>query len=134
VLSILLLFLHESTQALSNLIPHSSEHRELPIRRGSSRVSKALMKSLLTAGKYRARFLCVVADRKDILKLLARKFIHRLRAASWWKHQLRVRSADRRTSPLSSNEGHPAVMGDPNRYCLRDSVCNDLEDLYGILD
>jgi hypothetical protein len=82
VLCTLLFLLHESTQALSDLIPHFSEHRELPIRRGRSRVFKAMMKSLRAPWKYRARFLCVIADGEDIVELLAREFIHRLRAAS----------------------------------------------------
>ena len=69
-------------QSISNLISYLPEDSELLIRRGSGRVFKTLMESPPATGKYRARFLSVVADGEDVVELLACKFIHRLRAAS----------------------------------------------------
>jgi len=70
------------SQSFSNLISHFSKDCELPIRRGSGRVFKTLMEPLPATGKYRARFLCAVADGENVFELLAGEFIHRLRAAS----------------------------------------------------
>lgn len=73
---------NKPAQSLSNLISHFSKDSELLIRRGSGGVLKTLMEPLPATGKYRARFLCAVADGEDIFELLAGEFIYRLRAAS----------------------------------------------------
>jgi hypothetical protein len=72
---------NEPAQSLSNLISHFSKDYELPIRRGGGRIFKTPMESPTATGKYRARFLCAVADGEDVVELLAGEFIHRLRAA-----------------------------------------------------
>jgi hypothetical protein len=73
---------NKPAQSFSNLISHFSKDYELPIRRGSRRVLKALVQPFSATRKYGTRFLCVVADREDVVELLASEFIYRLRAAS----------------------------------------------------
>lgn len=64
------------------MIADLPEYQGLLVYRRGCRVLKALVQPFSATRKYGTRFLCVVANREDVIELLAGEFIYRLRAAS----------------------------------------------------